>query len=427
MVFKNGKTVLFPINKNIQMKTRSIYIIILCCFFSIKIYAQVKSKEGNILAPTPPMGWMTWNYFADNISEKDIMEMADAMVSTGMLSAGYNYVFIDDGWQGGRDNRNNIIADPRKFPSGIKALADYVHSKGLKLGIYSDAALLTCAGYTASLGFEEQDAKVFASWGIDYLKYDYCGAPDDVEIARQRYKTMAGALRKSGRDIAFGICEWGGRKPWLWAAQAGGQLWRTTNDVRDKWKRRSVEEGGEGILDIVDLNVSLDKYAGPGHWNDMDMLVVGLKGKKGPSGDLGGTGCTNTEYQSQMSLWSIMASPLAATNDLRKMDAETNRILLNREVIAINQDPLGKQAVLKIGNDTWTVLLKQLENGDYALAILNRSETSQSIAYDFSAFGLPDSYQIRDLWQHKVIGKGKKWKGTVTAHETKLFRLSKIN
>lgn len=408
------------------MKKRIHYIIVLCCLFNLKIYAQVKSKGGGILAPTPPMGWMTWNYFADNINEKDIMEMADAMIHNGFLSAGYNYVFIDDGWQGGRDNKNNIIADPRKFPSGIKALADYLHGKGLKLGMYSDAALLTCAGYTASLGFEEQDAKVFASWGVDYLKYDYCGAPNEMEIAKQRYKIMADALRKSDRDIIFGVCEWGGRKPWLWAAQAGGQLWRTTNDVRDKWKRRSPAEGGEGILNIMDLTASLDQYAGPGHWNDMDMLVVGLKGKKGPSGDLGGTGCTNTEYQSQMSLWSIMASPLAATDDLRNMDAETKRILLNKEVIAINQDLLGKQAVRKIDNDTWTVLLKLLQNGDYALAILNRTEITQRAVYDFTSFGLNGPYQIRDLWQHKAIGKGSKWRGSVDAHETKLFRLSKM-
>ncbi|MBE9601096.1 glycoside hydrolase family 27 protein [Pedobacter sp. MC2016-24] len=373
------------------------------------------------------MGWMTWNYFADQINEKDIMEMADAIVSTGMLEAGYNYVFIDDGWQGGRDNRNNIIADPKKFPSGMKALADYVHSKGLKLGIYSDAALLTCAGYTASLGFEEQDAKVFASWGVDYLKYDYCNAPDDVETAGVRYKTMGQALRNSGRDIVFGICEWGGRKPWLWAAQAGGQLWRTTNDVRDKWKRRNAEEGGEGILDILDLNASLHQYAGPGHWNDMDMLVVGLNGKKGPSGDLGGTGCTNTEYQSQMSLWSILAAPLAATNDLRDMSEDAKRILLNKEVIAVNQDVLGQQAIRKMNNGNWTILLKPLENGDYALAILNRTNTSQITVCDFASLGLNGKYQIRDLWQHKLVGKDKKWKGSINAHETKLFRLSKAN
>ena len=197
---------------------------------------QVKSSSGEILAATPPMGWMSWNYFADNINEKELREMADAMVSSGMLEAGYKYLFIDDGWQGGRDNRNNIVADPDKFPSGIKALADYVHSKGLKLGIYSDAAQLTCAGYTASLNFEEQDAKTFAAWAVDYLKYDYCGAPADSATAVKRYKKMGDALRRSGRDIAFGICEWGDRKPWHWAANAGGQLWRTTADVRDKMR-----------------------------------------------------------------------------------------------------------------------------------------------------------------------------------------------
>jgi alpha-galactosidase len=395
--------------------------------------AQTKSIDGNLLAPTPPMGWMTWNYFADNFNEKDIREMADAMVSSGMLKAGYDHVFIDDGWQGGRDNRNNIIADPKKFPSGIKALAAYVHGKGLKLGIYSDAAPLTCAGYTASLNFEEQDAKTFASWDVDYLKYDYCGAPDDMEVAKTRYKKMADALRKSGRDIELGICEWGDRKPWLWGAQIGGQLWRTTGDVRDKWKSltpvKTVNElhaAGAGILDIVDFSQDYASYAGPGHWNDMDMLVVGLYGKKGPSGDLGGVGCTDTEYQSQMSLWSIMSSPLAATNDVRKMNAETKRILLNDAVIAINQDALGRQAVCKIKNELWSVFVKPLANGDFAVAILNRSETTQNSKISFAELGLDESYEIKDLWEHKVIGKGKKWNGKVMPHETKLFRLKKI-
>ncbi|MDB5121809.1 MAG: alpha-galactosidase [Sphingobacteriales bacterium] len=401
-------------------------VITLCLVYTLG-HATVKSDDGKLLAPTPPMGWMTWNYFADNINEKVIMEMADAMVSSGMLKAGYNYVFIDDGWQGGRDNKNNIIPDSKKFPSGIKELADYVHSKGLKLGIYSDAAPLTCAGYTASLGFEEQDAKTFASWGIDYLKYDYCGAPEDVETAKQRYKKMGDALRRSGREIAFGICEWGQRKPWLWAAEAGGQLWRTTNDVRDKWKRKPTENSGEGIMNIMDVNASLDKYAGPGYWNDMDMLVVGLYGKKGPSGDLGGTGCTNTEYQSQMSLWSILASPLAATNDIRNMNAETKRILLNQEVIDIDQDVLGKQGILKVNNETWSIILRTLANGDYALAILNRSDSIQNTTINLSEFGLKSTYYIKDLWQHKVVAKGKKWSGSVNSHETKLFRLKKID
>lgn len=324
---------------------------ILLCFFA-QLFPQKHS-----LAQLPPMGWMSWNYFADNFNEKDIMEMADAMVSSGMSDAGYKYIFIDDGWQGGRTNRNELIPDPKKFPSGIKALADYVHGKGLKLGIYSDAAQLTCAGYTASLGFEEQDALTFASWGIDYLKYDYCGAPADSATAKIRYKKMADALRNSGRDIVFGICEWGGRQPWMWGAKAGGQLWRTTGDVRDKWKD-ITNSGGWGILDIIDTNKHLDAFAGSGCWNDMDMLVVGLNGKKGPSGDFGGIGCTYTEYQTQMSLWCMMCSPLAVSNDIRTMGEPTKRILMNKEVIALNQDSLGLQCRLVSSNDTFEVFVK---------------------------------------------------------------------
>ncbi|WP_242921193.1 glycoside hydrolase family 27 protein [Pontibacter liquoris] len=408
------------------MNRKSNLLLFILCLVFFPGLAQVKPNNNSQLAPLPPMGWMTWNFFADNINEKDIREMADAMVASGMVEAGYNYIFIDDGWQGGRDNRNNIIADPAKFPSGIKALADYVHGKGMKLGIYSDAAQLTCAGYTASLGFEEQDAKTFASWDIDYLKYDYCGAPKDSATAVARYTKMSDALRKSGRDIVFGICEWGQRKPWHWAAEAGGQLWRTTYDVRDKWKNLSGQENAEGILDIFDVNAGLHAFAGPGRWNDPDMLVVGLYGRKGPSGDLGGIGMNDIEYQSQMSLWSMMAAPLVATNDVRYMNAETSRILLNKEVIAVNQDALGKQAERKINNATWTVLVKPLQNDEYAIAILNRGETARNYTIGFSELGLDGKYEVRDLWAHKVLGKSQSWKGKVQSHETKVFRLKKV-
>jgi alpha-galactosidase len=392
---------------------------------SVNAGAQVKTKENKLISPVPPMGWITWNYFADKFNEKDIRDMADAMEQSGMVKAGYNYIILDDGWQGGRDNRNHIIADQNKFPSGIKALADYIHGKGMKLGIYSDAAPLTCEGYTASLNFEDQDAKTFASWEIDYLKYDYCNAPDDMETAKTRYRKMGDALRNSGRDIAFGICEWGQRKPWLWAAAAGGQVWRTTLDVRDKWKAKP-NETGEGLMNIFDQSLPLDQYSGPGHWNDMDMLVVGLYGKKGPSGNLGGTGCTDAEYQSQMSLWSMLGSPLFTSNDIRNMNAETKRILLNPEVIAINQDSLGKQGVMKVNNETWTVVFKPLANGDYALAILNRSDNALESDLEFSALGLNGKYLVRDLWEHKDAGGGKKWKNKVNSHETKLLRLKKL-
>jgi alpha-galactosidase len=399
------------------MNRRITFLLFILFFFtSLSSFAQVKASDGNLLAPTPPMGWMTWNYFGININEDIIHQMADQMVKSGMVKAGYDHIMIDDGWQGGRDNKNNIIPDPKKFPSGIKALADYVHSKGIKLGIYSDAAQLTCANFTASLGFEEQDAKTFASWGIDYLKYDYCHAPSDSNTAKIRYKKMADALRNGGRDIVFSICEWGGRQPWFWAAGVGGQLWRTTGDVRDSWK---------SMMHNYDIDVNLSDYAGPGHWNDPDMLVVGLRGSKGPAGDLGGTGCNDIEYQTNMSLWAMMASPLIATNDVRNMNSETQRILLNDEVIAVDQDTLGKQAVLKIKNDVWNILVKPLSNGDYAIAILNRSNASQTTTINFSDLGLGGKYEIRDLWQHKNLGNSKDWKGNVLSHETKLLRLKK--
>jgi alpha-galactosidase len=369
------------------------------------------------------MGWMTWNYFGKSITEQDIREMADAMDTTGMVKAGYTYLVIDDGWQGGRDKKNNIIPDPAKFPSGIKALADYVHAKGLKLGIYSDAAPLTCGGFTASLNFEEQDATTFADWGIDYVKYDYCGAPNIVEVAQARYRKMADALHKTGRPIVFSVCEWGDRQPWLWAWAVGGQLWRTTYDVKDKWLKRPTEKKGEGIVDNLDKNARWYQYAGPGRWNDPDMLVVGLHGHKGPSGDLGGYGCTSQEYQSQMSLWSMMAAPLLASNDVRRMDADTKRILMNAEVIAIDQDSLGSQAHKLVDRDDWNIFLRPLANGDYAVAILNRAGQPRSYRLEWTALGLCGKFDIRDTWEHKDLGVATFWKGTVDVHETKLFRL----
>ena len=379
----------------------------------------------NQLTPKPPMGWMTWNLFQGNINELLIRETADAMVEGGFRDAGYEYIFIDDLWQGGRDRQNNIIPDPEKFPNGIKALADYVHSKGLKLGIYSDAAQLTCGGWTASLGFEEQDARTFASWGIDYLKYDYCNAPEDSATARHRYRTMANALQNSGRDIVLGICEWGQRQCEEWCEEVGGQLWRTSYDVRDMWKD-IVKEGGMGIIDIVNVTAPLAKYVRPGQWPDMDMLVVGLNGTGGPSSDLGGVGCTQTEYQTQMSLWCMMASPLAMTNDLRKVSEDDRRILLNPEIIAINQDVLGKAAERKVMNDNYQIFVRPLADGSHAVALLNTSEKPLTLTADFASLGFAGKYTVRDVWQHKdVAHNASKWKGRVMPHETRVFVVKK--
>lgn len=379
----------------------------------------------NQLTPRPPMGWMTWNLFQGNINEQLIRETADAMVEGGFRDAGYEYIFIDDLWQGGRDRQNNIIPDPEKFPNGMKALADYVHSKGLKLGIYSDAAQLTCGGWTASLGFEEQDARTFASWGIDYLKYDYCNAPEDSATARHRYRTMANALQNSGRDIVLGICEWGQRQCEEWCEEVGGQLWRTSYDVRDMWKD-IVKEGGMGIIDIVNVTAPLAKYVRPGQWPDMDMLVVGLNGTGGPSSDLGGVGCTQTEYQTQMSMWCMMASPLAMTNDLRKVSEDDRRILLNPEIIAINQDVLGKAAERKVMNDNYQIFVRPLADGSHAVALLNTSEKPLTLTADFASLGFAGKYTVRDVWQHKdVVHNASKWKGRVMPHETRVFVVKK--
>ena len=385
------------------------------------LFASAQTTPRNQLTPTPPMGWMTWNLFQGNINEQLIRETADAMVEGGFRDAGYEYIFIDDLWQGGRDRHNNMIPDPVKFPNGIKALADYVHSKGLKLGIYSDAAQLTCGGWTASLGFEEQDARTFASWGVDYLKYDYCNAPEDSATARHRYRTMANALQKSGRNIALGICEWGQRQCEEWCEEVGGQLWRTSYDVRDMWKD-VVKQGGMGILDIVNVTAPLARYVRPGQWPDMDMLVVGLRGKGGPSSDLGGVGCTQTEYQTQMSMWCMMASPLAMTNDLRKVSEDDRRILLNPEIIAINQDPLGKAAERRVMTGSYQIFVRQLANGSHAVALLNTSDKPLVLTADFARLGIPGKYTIRDVWQHKDIARtASKWKGRVMPHETRVL------
>src|ERR1043166_1570409 len=280
------------------------------------------------LARTPPMGWNSWNKFGCNVSEKLIREMADAVVSSGMKDAGYTYVVIDDCWQTGRDAEGNITPDPQRFPSGMKALADYVHSKGLKFGLYSDAGTLTCQKRPGSRGYEFQDARQYAAWGVDYLKYDWCSTGTQNQPAS--YSIMRDALLKSGRAIVFSICEWGTSKPWTWARDVGN-LWRTTSDIQDCWDCRR-DWGGMGFVHILDLQDGLEAYAGPGHWNDPDMLEVG------------NGGMTPTEYRAHFSLWCILAAPLMAGNDLRQMSPDIAEILTNKELIAVDQDPLGLQA-----------------------------------------------------------------------------------
>ncbi len=322
------------------------------------------------LALTPPMGWNSWNKFACNVSEDMIREMADAMVKSGMKDAGYQYVVIDDCWQVTRDENGNIVADPHRFPSGIKALADYVHSLGLKFGIYSDAGSKTCAGRPGGLGHEYQDAVQYAAWGVDYLKYDWCNTT--TQDAKASYANIRAALDAAGRPIVLSICEWGKAQPWLWGKEVGGNLWRTTGDIQDRWSGKKEWKPGDccsyGVVDIVDAEADLYSYAGPGHWNDPDMLEVG------------NGGMTDVEYRSHFSLWAILAAPLIAGNDLRSVRPEIRDILTNKEVIAINQDPLGMQGrrVSKSGDrEVWA---KQLQDGSRAVVLLNRGAAAQNVA-----------------------------------------------
>jgi len=392
-------------------------------FVSLFIFITgVFSQNINNLALTPPMGWNSWNLIENDVDEQILKEVADAMAANGMRDAGYQYIIIDDLWVGGRDNQNKLYPDPKRFPNGMKVVADYIHSKGLKLGIYSDAALITCAGVTGSLGFESTDAQTFAEWGIDYLKYDYCNAPRDVETAFVRYKKMGDALKNCSRPIVYSICEWGQRKPWLWARAAGGNLWRTGGDSRDVWQ--SNDQTYVGIMEIFDQQEDLQQYAGPGGWNDPDMLMVGLYGK-GKSSSVDGRykGCTTIEYTTHFALWCMLAAPLIVNLDVRNMDAETSRILLNKELIAIDQDKLGKQGLTLFKKGGLQVLRKDLDGGDIAICIFNRS--GENLSFDLSVqreLGIWFPYTVRDVSNHKDLKRGEQVNGILRSHESIVYR-----
>ena len=350
------------------------------------------SIGSNGLVKTPPMGWNSWNKFGCNIGEDMVRGEAEAMVSSGMKAAGYEYVVIDDCWQGPRDSNGNITADPVRFPTGIKALADRIHALGLKFGLYSDAGIATCAGRPGSRGYEYQDARQYAAWGVDYLKYDWCNTSG--QDPRSSYELMAHALQSTGRPIIFSICEWGAHQPWEWARGAGGNTWRTTGDISDEWKHVGPAYGN-GVVDILDRQVGLEGAAGPGGWNDPDMLQVG------------NGGMTDVEYRSHFSLWAMLAAPLMAGNDLRNMSPATSSILANRDVIAVNQDPLGQQARRIARDGDLEVWSKQLEDGGRAVVLLNRGVSARTITVRWPQLGYPGSLKafVRDLWAHADLGR----------------------
>ncbi len=396
-------------------------LIIASIFIIQPIFAQ--KFEG--LAQTPPMGWNSWNQFGCRVNEQLIREMADAMASSGMKDAGYEYVVIDDCWQIGRDSAGNIIADPESFPSGIKALSDYIHSKGLKFGLYSDGGVYTCAHRPGSRGYEFSDARTYASWGVDFLKYDWCYS--EGQSAEASYRLMRDALYKAGRPIVFSMCEWGSNEPWLWG-QGIAHLWRTTGDISDCFSCES-NWGSMGVMQILDRQVKLRGYSGPGHWNDPDMLEVGNHG------------LTLTEARTHFGLWCLLSAPLMAGNDLRNMPEEIVKILTNREVIAIDQDTLGRQALKWMDYGNLEIWLKPLANGDFAIGILNRSDEIitfdkklQLTTYDTDfkpksyTYRIDENFTIRDLWNHKQLGTTREnFKAEIDSHGLILLRLSKNN
>ena len=347
------------------------------------LFGSVSSglAQGEGLARTPPMGWNSWNHFECKVTATDVRSAADAIVANGMKAAGYIYVNIDDCWQGKRDEKG-VLHPNEKFPD-MKGLADYVHSKGLKVGIYSSPGPKTCAGFEGSFGHEEQDARMYGEWGIDYLKYDYCSFQGDVDAQIAAYRKMHDGLLKTGRPIVFSLCQYGMDRVWAWGPGVGGNLWRTTEDISDDYVSMAyIGFGQEG----------LDRFAGPGHWNDPDMLEIG-NGKM-----------NHDEYLTHMSLWCMLAAPLLAGNDLSKMTAETLDILTNPEVVAVDQDQAGIQGYPVAQEGPLEVWVKPLWDGGKAVGLFNRGESAMPVTAHFRDIGIGDQASVRDLWAKRDLG-----------------------
>ncbi|KAM3068908.1 hypothetical protein ACMFMG_004082 [Clarireedia jacksonii] len=392
------------------------------------------SPLSNGLALTPPMGWSSWNQFGDLIDEDLIKSTIDYMVQSGLRDAGFIYVNLDDGWQRYKGNRsdNPLEPDPAKFPNGIKALADYAHSKGFKLGIYSGPGATTCAGYTGSEGHEEDDAKMFASWGIDHLKYDSCCSHADSpkSVVQQIVLKMSKALLATNRPIVYHACHCGWADIWEWAAAEGANQWRIGQDISDDFNYPGNREKYYfDVLDMIDRGNDLVQFSGPGHWNDYDMLIIGLNGK---STQLVGAGASNIEYRTHFSMWAMVASPLLIGSDVRTLDAYELETLKNKEIIDINQDPLGIPAqTVGVGYETGgdlQVYAKEMYDGSYAVALLNRGSTTaeMSLSPRRDLLATWDHYRVRDLWKKKEGLYDVPYTVEVMPHEAKVLRVWQV-
>lgn len=380
--------------------------------------------------PVPFMGWISWNSVESDISEEIVYQVADLFLETGLYECGWNTVMMDDWWHANsRASDGKPQPNATRFPNGLTVVGDYLHEKGLKFGIYTDVAEYTCAGAFGSYGYETIDANQYAEWGIDAVKCDYCSAPEDVETAITRYTTMGDALKASGRDILFYICEWGVREPWKWGAEAGGSCWRVSYDVRDCWVGT---DPGVGVTQSIDAMKNISAYTGVNRFNDADMLCTGLHGTGNSSSDLcaSGAGMTQDEYKTQFSLWCMWSSPMALSFDPREnsVTEEDYAIMMNTEMIALNQDRMGQQADLISEDNDLVIFAKDLENGDIALSVTNLSSGSQDATFDFSqipALELEQEYTCRDLWAQEYLDPvTDSFSTTVDSHATRVFRLS---
>ncbi len=381
------------------------------------LFSAVPSLSQTDLAATHPMGWNSWNHFADHVTDADVRSAADMLVSTGMQAAGYIYVNLDDTWQGKRDVQG-VLHPNERFPD-MKALADYVHAKGLKFGIYSSPGAKTCGGYEGSLGHEAQDAQMYAAWGVDYLKYDLCSLQNDMRQLKNEhpeepeaeyqlmiaaYRKMGDALKATGRPILYSLCQYGLAQPWRWGPQVGAQTWRTTDDIDDTYNR---------MMMIALAQVGLAKYAGPGHWNDPDMLEIG-------NGHM-----SYDEYKTHMSLWVLLAVPLLAGNDLAKMSAADKGLLMNKEALAIDQDRLGKQGDRVWQSGDFSVWSKPLSGGRTAVGFVNSAGDQRDLMVDLREIGFPNGASLHDVWSGKDLGyRSGKFNQTIPKHGVTLYIFS---
>jgi alpha-galactosidase len=392
------------------MKTTFFGRLLLAGSLAVLLVAPVAMRAQQVAA-TPPMGWNSWNHFNSKIDDATVRTQADAMVSSGMRDAGYVYINIDDTWEGARDAQG-VIHSNSKFPD-MKALADYVHSKGLKIGIYSSPGAKTCAGFEGSLNHEDQDAQTYAQWGFDYLKYDLCSFGDVMRTAASpeqahqmmvdAYNKMRDAIKKTGRPMVYSFCQYGDDAVWQWGPAAGANLWRTTGDISDRYSRMETIGFGQA---------GLARFAGPGHWNDPDMLEVGNGGMRAD------------EYRMHMSLWAILAAPLLSGNDLSTMTPETISILTNRDVLAVDQDPAGRQGDRVWAEGPMEIWSKPMADGSQAVGMFNRHPGPMTFSVDFVKLGFKGKVKVRDLWAGKDLGTMKgSYRATLPAHSVILLRV----